>query len=138
MSQSISALTALLGSMKPMLHAGVYAFCVVSHDAELTVLSPVVTVLEDEGMTVVVTEERARNAGLTVLFRAARITLTVHSDLYAVGLTAAVSSALAQAGISCNVAAGAFHDHLFVPVESAQHALDVLQALQRNARDATA
>lgn len=69
-----------------------------------------------------------------MLFRAAWITLTVHSDLQAVGLTAAVATSLADAGISCNVVAAAHHDHLFVPVESAGLAIAVLQALQDRGR----
>ena len=64
-----------------------------------------------------------------MLFRAAWITLEVHSDLNAVGLTAAVSGALARAGISCNVVAAACHDHLFVPVEAAPAALACLESL---------
>jgi hypothetical protein len=71
-----------------------------------------------------------------VQFRAAWITLQVHSDLAAVGLTAAFSSALAQAGISCNVVAGMHHDHLFVPVDQAQQAMRSLQALQQAALQA--
>jgi hypothetical protein len=71
------------------------------------------------------------------LFRAAWITLTVHSDLQAVGLTAAVATALAQSGISCNVVAAAFHDHIFVPVESAKEALSVLQQLQKSSSQNT-
>jgi hypothetical protein len=66
-----------------------------------------------------------------VLFRAAWITLMVHSDLEAVGLTAAFAHALGQAGISCNVVAGAYHDHIFVPFEQALPAMDALIELQR-------
>jgi len=55
----------------------------------------------------------------------------VTSDLHAVGLTAAVATALAAAGISCNVVAGACHDHLFVPVDRAGEALAALQALRQ-------
>jgi uncharacterized protein len=93
----------------------------------------VATVAEAEGLTLVLPEEQAVNAGLPVLFRSAWITLTVHSDLQAVGLTAAFASALGKAGISCNVVAGAFHDHIFVPVEQAQQALAALQSLQHEA-----
>ena len=57
----------------------------------------------------------------------------MHSDLAAVGLTAAFSQALAQAGIGCNVVAGTVHDHLFVPAERAADAMAVLQALQEDA-----
>jgi hypothetical protein len=64
------------------------------------------------------------------VFRAAWITLTVHSDLEAVGLTAAVSVALGAAGISCNVVAGTYHDHLFVPAQKAADAMAALRKLQ--------
>ena len=49
------------------------------------------------------------------------------------GLTAAVSTALAGAAISCNVLAGFHHDHLFVPADRADEALDVLLALTTGA-----
>jgi hypothetical protein len=69
-----------------------------------------------------------------VAFRAAWITLSVYSDLHAVGLTAAVAAALASEGISCNVVAALRHDHLFVPVDRADDALTVLERLQAEAR----
>lgn len=131
MSSAISNLAVLLSSMEPALHAGVYAYCVVPHGADISALSPVATVSESEGLTLILSEEQAINAGLSVLLRAAWITLTVHSDLQAVGLTAAFAVALGRAGISCNVVAGAFHDHIFVPVERAQQALAALEALQQ-------
>jgi len=133
MSKPIANLAVLLRSMEPVLHGGVYAYCVVPHEANIAGLSPVATVSEAEGLTLVLPEEHAVNAGFSVLFRAAWITLTVHSDLQAVGLTAAFASALGQAGISCNVVAGAYHDHIFVPVEQAQQALAALQSLQHEA-----
>jgi uncharacterized protein len=37
---------------------------------------------------------------------------------------------LGDAGISCNVVAAAFHDHIFVPIEKADLAMKVLQDLQ--------
>jgi uncharacterized protein len=134
MSEAISNLAVLLSSMEPELHEGVYVYCVVPHDADITAFTPAVTVREGEGLTVVVPEQQAIDAGLPILFRAAWISLTVHSDLQAVGLTAAFAGALGQAGVSCNVVAGAFHDHIFVPVEQAQQSLSVLRSLQQRAR----
>ena len=72
---------------------------------------------------------------LPVLFRAAWISLHVHSDLQAVGLTAAFANALGSVGISCNVIAGAYHDHIFVPLEKAQAAMQALQDLQLRASE---
>jgi hypothetical protein len=62
-------------------------------------------------------------------FRCAWITLGVTSALEAVGLTAAVATALTQDNISCNVIAGFHHDHLFVPIGNAQAAMTALAAL---------
>ncbi len=63
----------------------------------------------------------------------ARISLTLHSDLAAVGLTAAFAAALAAAGISANVVAGFYHDHIFVPWERRGDAMEALHALSRDA-----
>ncbi len=98
MTQPISNLSAILCTMEPVLHEGVYAYCVVPQGADIAAFSPVVTVLEAEGLTLVLPQAQAANAGLPVLFLAAWITLTVHSDLQAVGLTAAFASALGQGG----------------------------------------
>ena len=59
----------------------------------------------------------------------ARISLTVQSDLAAVGLTAAFARALAAEGISCNVIAGVHHDHLLVPWDRRDDAMATLRRL---------
>jgi uncharacterized protein len=74
--------------------------------------------------------------GLSYDYVAARITLGVHSDPAAVGMTAAFSRALADAGLSCNVIAGFFHDHLMVPWDRAEEAVSLLQQLVREASSA--
>jgi len=126
-------LSRLLGAMQPFLHDGAYVFASVPDGAGLAGLEPVATVREAEGLTVVVEERVALAAGLQPVFRAAWITLEVQSELQAVGLTAAFASALAREGIGCNVVAGAFHDHLFVPFDRRDDAMAVLRELQRRA-----
>ncbi len=84
---------------------------------------------EAEGLTLYVDLAIAEAAGLPIAFRAAWITMTVNSALDAVGFTAAFAAALAQAGIACNVVAGARHDHLFVPWEKAEAAMAALRRL---------
>lgn len=128
-----SDLDELLRMMSPMLNPGVYVYVMVSSDVDAASLEPLATFREREGLTLIVEERRALDAGLGVLFRAAWITLSVHSELQAVGLTAAVATALTQADISCNVMAAACHDHIFVPLEAGQKALDALRALQASA-----
>jgi uncharacterized protein len=61
------------------------------------------------------------------------ITLTVNSSLDGVGLTAAVSQALAEQGIPCNVVAAAHHDHLFVPERRAEETVLILESLAKRA-----
>lgn len=58
-----------------------------------------------------------------------QITLTVHSSLDAVGLTAAFATELTRHGISANVVAGYYHDHIFVAEKDAERAVAALEAL---------
>jgi hypothetical protein len=84
---------------------------------------------EDEGTTAVVTVTEAERRGWPVGFRAAWLTVTVHSSLEAVGLTAALAHVLADVGIPCNVLAGYFHDHLLVPLDRVDAAIQTLKSL---------
>ena len=127
--KAIADLDELLRSMRPVLHEGVYCFVTAPAGFEVMSVSPIATFLEREGLSVIVEEQVAVSHRLTPAFRAAWITLTVHSDLNAVGLTAAVSAALAGAGISCNIVAATHHDHVFVPVDRAADAMAALQVL---------
>jgi hypothetical protein len=116
----------LLRGMEPVLHPLPYGFAVWAGGA--LPFAAFATVAEDEGLTVVAALADLRAAGL-VSEPWARISLTVHSDLAAVGLTAAFATALAAEAISCNVIAGVHHDHLFVQWDRREDALRVLQAL---------
>lgn len=84
-------------------------------------------VCEDGATTLVMPPAEADRRGLAYDCVFSWITLRVHSSLEAVGLTAAVSGALARSGIACNVLAGARHDHLLVPLERAADAMRVLR-----------
>jgi len=88
------------------------------------------TVLEDEGPTSVISLADAERLGQTPGFVAAWLTLDVESALDAIGLTAAVATALAADGIACNVLAGFHHDHLLVPEERAEDAIASLMRLR--------
>jgi hypothetical protein len=133
MTPPIRDLATLLAAMRPALNPGTWAWCAVPPGTALDGVEPVATMREPEGLGVVVAEEVAAARGWPVAFRSAWITLQVHSDLEAVGLTAAFARALADAGIACNVVAGVRHDHLFVPAGRAADALAALRALQARA-----
>jgi uncharacterized protein len=126
---AIRDLDRLLAQMQPVLNPGRYAFVSVPEEVTPDPRRVVASVREAEGLSAILLQQDALDLGLPVAFVAAWITLSVHSDLAAVGLTAAVSRALADAGIGCNVVAGLRHDHLFVPFDQAQQALDALRAL---------
>ena len=117
----------LLAGMRPRLREGRHVFATVT--GERPALRPVVTVIEDEGTTLVLRADDAAAAGLDGAFPCAWITLEVVSSLAAVGFLAAVTTALAGAGIGVNPVAGFHHDHLFVPWEQRDRALEVLQEL---------
>jgi len=140
MGAAIVDLPTLVAAMSPTLDARTVAFVSVGDELAAIAALPAGTLIatfrEGEGTTLIVEAKAAERASLPILFRAAWITLAVHSDLQAVGLTAVVAGALAAAGVSCNVVAAAFHDHLFVPLDKAQLALEVLRRLQRDTAQA--
>ena len=117
----------LLAGMEPVLWPGVYGFACVA--GVPPGVAPFAVVAEAEGVTVVALEEDLAAAGLAFQGGWARISLTVVSDLAAVGLTAAVAGVLTGLGISANVIAGYHHDHVFVPAERALEAVAALQGL---------
>ncbi len=116
----------LLKKMKPTLNEGDYVFCTRKDLKELDFNDIIFTFKEQEGITIVLQQEIADRMQLEYSFVTKWITLTVHSSLEAVGLTAAFSKALAEENISCNVVAGYFHDHIFITKKDAQKALIVL------------
>ncbi|CCD87398.1 conserved protein of unknown function, putative amino acid binding protein [Bradyrhizobium sp. ORS 285] len=128
-------LGALLLKMTPELQEGVFVFCSLAAGHEPpAALTPLMLFREREGLTLIVRREEAEQAGLTYQFAARLITLSVHSALDAVGFLAAVTTALAAAGISVNAVSAFHHDHLFVPEAQAEQALTVLREMSRNAK----
>lgn len=131
----ITDLRVLLAAMRPVLHDGEFDFCTLPAGVPLPAgLHPLVTVAEEEGMTMVLPVAEAVAGNFPQTFRCAWITLTVNSALAAVGLTAAVATVLTDNGIACNVVAGFHHDHLFVPTGSAHAAITALEALAGTVR----
>ena len=121
----------LLRDMQPELHPGEFVFCCLDPQTDPTPVRPLGSFREHEGLTVILSKTQADQLGLPYAFVAAWLTLNIHSSLDSVGLTAAVTQSLAQAGISCNVVAGYYHDHLFVPASVAEQALEILRGLGR-------
>ncbi len=129
---AITDLDILLKSMSPELIEGDYVFCTVEGGlANYVHLNPIATFREKEGLTLVLTEEVATQAQLSFDGVFSMITLSVHSSLEAVGLTAAFATKLGSYGISANVIAGYYHDHIFVQAELAGKAIAAIDELTR-------
>lgn len=121
-------LAILLATMQPKLLEQDFVFCTLpeANYGDFVHCNPIATFQESEGLTLIIEQSNADAAQLVYngVFKA--ITLTVHSSLDAVGLTAAVATKLAQHSISANVIAAYYHDHIFVGKNDAQKAMIAL------------
>jgi hypothetical protein len=121
----------LIAGMQPELDSRLYVFVTLTQgERPPPGLTWLMSFREDEGLTLIVPEAGARLAGLAGAYPCRRITLRVQSDLAAVGFLARVTARLAEAGISVNPVSAFHHDHLFVPVERAEEAMEVLMAVR--------
>jgi hypothetical protein len=89
-------------------------------------LKPIASFNEIEGLTLVIKKETAQlnNLSYEGVFRC--ISLELISSLSSVGLTAKISKLLSDNGISANICAGYYHDHIFVPQDRSEEALKLL------------
>lgn len=121
-------LTTLLQSLQPELDPREFGVVALPSDLPLPPgLRPIGWFEEAEGQTLIATADALAEAGFQQPGGWARITLTVHSSLEAVGLTAVIATALAREGISANVVAAFYHDHVFVPWDRRHDAVAILQ-----------
>ena len=120
----------LLAGMRPSMSEMAFAFATARSLQDVPASVSIIGCFnEDEGVTVIATLDQLARTGLMQSGPFAKISLAVHSSLAAVGLTAKISTSLAQGGISANIVAGYFHDHIFVPWEERHAALDILSDL---------
>ena len=122
----------MISKMTPEVQPGKFAFVSTRDPAVIAALSPTAigTFQESEGLSMLVPLVAAAKTGASADLPMKCITLGVYSSLAGVGLTAAVATALGQHGIPCNMVAAYHHDHVFVPSDMCDLALDVLKALQ--------
>ncbi|KMQ66022.1 acetyltransferase [Chryseobacterium angstadtii] len=122
-------LETLIKSMKPKHISGDYVFCTLKSIENFDLNHAEMFFREEEGITLILKKEIADQFNLDYSVVMSWITLTVHSSLEAVGLTAAFSKALSENGISCNVVAAYYHDHIFVNKKDIEKAMEVLTKL---------
>ena len=129
----VKDLRKLMTSLSPHLIDGDFVFCTIQ-DAkygDFAELLPMASYCEDAALTLLVTKENADKAGFTYESIFKCLTLKVHSSREEVGLTAAISNKLAERGISANVIAAYYHDHIFVQAEKVDAALSALNEFTR-------
>ena len=132
MSRPETDLDRLLAGLEPVLDPVVYAFVQLPPGDEAPVgMEPLARIRENEGTTLIVDADEAWSHGWEDLFPCRRITLRVYSSLEAVGMLAAVAGWLTEAGIPANTVSAVAHDHLFVPPERADEALELLERRSR-------
>lgn len=119
----------LIGAIAPKLNQGEYVFTSVNNLDAIDQKDIVSSIQETEGTSVIISRSKADSLQLKYDFIASWITLTVHSSLNDVGLTAVFSSKLAEHNISCNVVAGLYHDHIFVNKIDSTRAMEILNQL---------
>lgn len=122
----------MISGMTPVMRPDLYIFATMTDPDLITELSPeaISTFKEDEGVSMLIPLDLAKESKLAVDHPMRCITLNVYSSLEGVGLTAAVASALGENGIACNMVAAFHHDHVFVPSEMGERAMEVLMTLQ--------
>ncbi len=114
--------------MKPEHNSGDYVFCKVENLEKVNLNDIEMFFKEKEAITLILKKEIAESLHLEYSVVMSWITLTVHSSLEAVGLTAAFSKALSENGISCNVVAAYYHDHIFVSNKEVEKAIKLLNS----------
>ncbi|MEM9647626.1 MAG: ACT domain-containing protein [Bacteroidota bacterium] len=124
-------LSKLIAGMDPIVNEGEYVFVSVSNYDGIHSGDVICGFREKEGTTLIIKRDKAIALGLSFAFVASWITLRIHSAFDAVGLTAAFSGELAKFGISCNVVAGYYHDHIFVAQKDTKKAIKTLKRLAK-------
>jgi hypothetical protein len=122
-------LSVLLKTLKPELNEGIYSFHTTNSltGSNISLEDVLMFFREKESMTLILSEQTAIKYNMIQEKLFSWITLSVHSSLSAVGLTAAFATALAKVNISCNVVSGYYHDHIFVGYEDTEGAMRELK-----------
>ena len=127
--QPLSGTQEMLANMRPWLDPETHVFASFAGPPPAGLdYRALATFREEEGLSMILPEGAAPGMAMR------RIILRVHSSLSGVGLTATVATALAAEGIPCNMVAAFHHDHVFIPTEHAEKAVEILLRLQEAAR----
>ena len=118
----------LLKNMKPEHNSGDYVFCKIEKVENINLNEIEMLFKEKEAFTLILKKENAKKLNLEYSVVMSWITLSVHSSLEAIGLTAAFSNALSEHEISCNVVAAYYNDNIFIDKKDTVKAMEILSS----------
>jgi hypothetical protein len=125
----IRDLATLVKKMHPILSTDTFVFLTLKDLSLLGSVSPRCLFQEEEGLSAILKRGDAKTAGLAEEPTYRMITLSVDSDLQAVGFLAIVTGVLANEDIPCNAVSAFHHDYLFVPEHAATRSMQLLTEL---------
>lgn len=130
------ALTKALANLAPVLQPDSLVFCSTFHTtgaAEL-MASARATLIEDEGLSLILPRTEAVAAGLAFDETYRQITLMTRTRGYVFNFVPTIGKALSRAEIHTYFVNGAQHAHVMVPARQADQAVDVLRKLREKAQ----
>jgi hypothetical protein len=123
-------LSKVLSSMEISCDDVKYGFACVREDAKFDPEKILGTFREKEGLTLIAPVNTLEGIGIGCSEGPfAKLTIEVHTSLDLVGLTATLTSKLREGGISANVIAAFYHDHIFVQFDLKDKAIKALTGL---------
>jgi hypothetical protein len=125
----------LLSSINPLMAPSEFVFCSITEERLVALdVTPLCLFRETEAVSVILEKSAADKNNLNYDGSWKLITCQVNSDLQAVGFLSAIAKAFSDADIPLNAVSAYFHDHLLVPSDQADHALQILNTLKSTVR----
>jgi uncharacterized protein len=129
-------LQAVLDSIQLSCDDVAYGFATATSGTDIALKEVLGTFHENEGLTIFATKDYFDKHKMSFEGPLAKLTIDVHTSLELVGLTAALTAKLTEHGISANVVAAYYHDHIFVQYDQRQKATEAIQSLKSSGSDA--
>ena len=107
-----------------------YGFASISDESLIDRSKVLATFHENGRLAIIAPQTYLNNLDIECEGPYARLTIDIHTSLELVGLTAVTATKLAEHGISANVVAAFYHDHVFVQFDKRWRAKELLESLR--------
>ena len=126
----IADLKETLSSIKVSCDGIEYGFASIENNADIDRNKVLATFQENGRVALIASAEYLSAQKIEQEGPYAKLTIDIHTSLELVGLTAVLATKLADNGISANVVAAFYHDHVFVPYERKDEAVRLIESLK--------